>query len=122
MVFGEVFFIPIHRATKKEVNDFLTDVRAAIDINAWDFLERKNTKRVLTSFGLTEQDAIDVIYELTFDDYYMGPKKNEYPDRDDVWEFKVIFEYRIFYIKLEIEYRNNKDLLVWSFHPDGENW
>ena len=102
------------------MDSFLADVKRAIERDEYEFTDRQSTRNTFTRLGCTEQDAIDKIKELTYDDYFMGPKPNEHKDRDDVWEFKTNFEYRIIYIKLEIVYQDNKELLVWSFHPDGE--
>lgn len=117
----EVLFIGSKKASRAEVENFLKDVRCAIDNGNAYFIKRKSTVATFRKVGCTRQDALDVIYNLTYDEYYRGPKEHyDDPNEDYLWEFKTQYEYFYLYIKVQVRYQKDSGLCIYSFHIDGE--
>lgn len=105
------------KSSQSEVELLLSDMRKAIEANSYTFAERKKNMRTLASLAITVEDAVDELYELTYDDYISGPDEDRNnSSSDNYWVFKKSVYSRLIYIKLKVLYLGNRDLFIMSFH------
>lgn len=101
------------------IQNFLNDVRSAIDHNKFYPINRHKNMQTLSSLGISWETAKDEIYTLTAADYYCGPKVDrDYPTSDYFWEFKKKIGNDVIYIKLKVLYQTDDSIRVVSFHFD----
>ena len=99
------------------VNRLLADVQNAIDNNKCIPINRAKNLNTLSRLGILWSDALDVIYNLSYNDYVKGPEEDrDRPGTDKFWIFKNIRFGELLYIKIKILYQIDKSLLIVSFH------
>ena len=110
-------------ATIQDIESFLALARALLDSNKTDFIKGPEEKLALSQLGISFQDALSMVYELTYKNYYRGPSPDHRDKSQIIWEFGIedIFEENTYpqtslYIKLTIR-KKKGDLLMMSFHP-----
>ncbi len=104
------------KATVEEINNYLTEVKNLIAQGRVDFIPRP--KNDLSILGLTIPHAVAIIRDLTYKNYYGGPKEDDNPAYlGFVWEFgDDVINYQI-YIKLKRkETSRGKLLCIMGFH------
>ena len=106
-------------SSRKDVEAFLEEMRAAIKFGKVNFINRSKNMNTLDKLGWMPEDAIDEIETLTYDEYKNGPEIDRmYPTSDKLWVFKKEIEGENFYIKLKVEHQDEDSLRVLSFHFD----
>ena len=102
---------------RNNVEDFLSDFKSLLDevpIIISSHLKNERTKRRL---GLTTTTIVDILYSLTPENYSKGPTFDElHPGI--FWEFGIIIEGDLIYIKIKISTDNNgtERPVCYSFH------
>jgi len=103
-----------------DINKILTDMRNAIDNHKYIPVFRKKNLDTLAILGITWSDALEEIYSLTSSDYDSGPEiDRDRPLSDSLWVFKKNVYGSLIYIKFKIEYQENGDIKILSFHIDN---
>ena len=103
-----------------DIDALLLNLRYAIDNNMVVVIHRRKNMDTLARLGILWSDAIKEIYKLTSADYISGPiADNDRPNSDLLWVFKKYLYGEIIYIKLKIQYMDNGELKVLSFHIDN---
>ena len=110
-------------ASKEEINQFLLQFKALLG-NGVEFVPR--TYNGITNLGLNILLAEDELYKLTYHNYDRGPTFDRNGDGTQVWEFSLMIEDELAYIKIKIQ---DNDCKVLSFkQSDGpftlpyKNW
>lgn len=105
----------VHAAIK-EVNSFLIEAKSLIAADNYDFIPRP--KNNLTNLGINIKIALDIILNLTYKNYYNGPKEDDNPKFIGfIWEFGKDEEKYQIYIKLKIKSTSRGKLLcIMGFH------
>lgn len=107
-------------APMKEIEKILADMRYAIDNHKYRLVERKKNMDTLARLGIMMSDAVEEIYGLTPSDYYSGPMiDRDRPLSDRLWVFKKGISGSIIYIKFKVQYQENGNGLILSFHIDN---
>lgn len=103
-----------------DINKILADMRNAIDNHKYIPVFRKKNLDTLAILGITWSDALEEIYSLTSSDYDSGPEiDRDRPLSDSLWVFKKNVYGSLIYIKFKIEYQENGDIKILSFHIDN---
>ncbi len=106
-------------SSRSDVEEFLTQMRKAIDANLFIPVDRSKNLHTLAMFGITWEDAKDEIRSLTYSNYISGPEPDyDLSEPDPVWIFKKYVDSQLIYIKLKICCSMNDELKVISFHID----
>lgn len=106
-------------ASTEDIEKVLSDMRNAIDKNKFIPVNRKKNLDTLAQLGILWGDAKREIYSLTCTDYFTGPEVDrDKPSSDNLWVFKKHVIGDVIYIKLKIEYQENGEVKVLSFHID----
>ena len=103
----------------QEVLDFLTNFKLAIQYDRCQFIGRPDTDQNLIDLNLTRKQALEIICELTPDDYSSGPEQDDTDTEKSVWKFGYDHEGNEVYIKLRLNSTPENELprgVVWSFH------
>lgn len=106
-------------ASQEAIERILNDLRNGIDNRRFTLVPRRKNMETLARLGITGRVAKDEIRSLRASDYFSGPSPDY--DRlgsDDLWVFKKQVLGQTIYIKFKIEYQNDKDVKVISFHID----
>ena len=83
-------------------------------------INRKKNLDTLAQLGILWSDAITEIYKLTSADYNSGPEiDRDRPSSDNFWIFKKHIYGDAIYIKIKVEYQENGDVRIVSFHIDN---
>lgn len=112
-----------NRPSCLEINDFLLQVRQAIDSGNCGFASRMKCMQFLAKIGYMPEDIFDDIYNLQDTDYFSGPEMDHNPSyKDCVWVFKKnICGYKT-YIKIKLIEEENSKLWCFAFHEDRPNY
>lgn len=95
-------------------------MRSAIDNDNYTLIPRRKNLNTLARLGIMLPDALDEIYALTSLDYFSGPDiDRDIPCSDKLWTFKKYIYGENIYIKLKVEYQENKQVKIISFHIDN---
>lgn len=106
-------------ASTVDIDKVLADMRIAIDKNKFIPVNRKKNLDTLAQLGILWSDAKREIYELTSTDYFTGPEVDrDKPLSDYLWVFKKHVFGDVIYIKFKVEYQENGEVKVLSFHID----
>jgi hypothetical protein len=99
-------------ATREEIGKIVNIIKNSSNIN---LVERDKNRVTRHYLGITYQDQIDLVKNITEKDYYAGPEPDDNKTEGDIWIFKK-FEYGVlFYIKI----KNVIPLTVISCHIDN---
>lgn len=100
----------------EEINLFLMNVKKLIAENKMTFIPRP--KNNLSELGINISIVKDIIMNLTYKNYYNGPKEDYSKNHVGfVWEFGKDEDTYQVYIKLKIKETKKGDMLViLSFH------
>jgi len=79
------------------------------------FIRRKKNLLTLSYLGITIEEAKNIIYNLTYENYSGGPIKDKDNPSSQVWVFGVIIEHREIYIKLSDDFNSGYAKCI-SFH------
>lgn len=106
-------------APRAAIEQFLKDLRDGLDTRRFIPIDRRKNMRTLAQLGLTWEDVKDEMRSLCIEDYISGPSiDRDRPETDRLWVFKRIILDQVIYIKFKIEYQNDNDIRVISFHID----
>lgn len=112
-------------ARAEDIEQILSDMRDAIDNKNYQPAKTKSgndrlkNMRTLASLGLTWQDAVEEMYELSAGDYFDGPcTDRDFPASDMLWVFKKQVLGQTIYIKFKVEYQISSGVRILSFHFD----
>lgn len=105
-------------ATPEEVNNCLMLIKEKLSSKkGYTFIPRPKNMEALTNAGLTIPQAIEIVKNLTYKDYFNGPTDDRnYPNTGDMWEFGCNPIYGDFYIKIKISYIDGDPIIILSFH------
>lgn len=116
--------------TLEEVEAFLKELKRKIRFRENVFFENDRNKNRLAlaqlrEMGLTSDDRIEYIKNLTSANYFKGPTKDtqNIPSQGDLWAFGVMVKSRVrkkkeveYYIKVQLGVPNSNVICI-SFHP-----
>jgi hypothetical protein len=101
------------------IEKVLSDMRTAIKCKKCIPINRKKNMDTLAQLGITWKDAFIEIYSLSQNDYFSGPSVDrDYPNSDLLWVFKKYIDGHNIYIKTKVEYQQNGEVKIISFHID----
>ena len=100
----------------KEISNFLYKFKFFAQNSAcFSFVIRKKNLQDIMDLGITYEQSIEIIKELTYKNYVSGPQKDkDYPDKD-VWVFGCQINEHETYIKLSGDF-SCKVAKCISFH------
>ncbi|HEY2839411.1 MAG TPA: hypothetical protein VGJ26_09690 [Pirellulales bacterium] len=109
---------------REEVSEFLSDFKTAVRLGFVHWMERADSTRkhqqCLVDLNLTLNQAVELLSELTPDDYCQGPEADDVQPSRSVWVFGTDIGSDEVYIKLTLQPDNRRKSvvhgLVWSFH------
>lgn len=101
----------------REVARFLLDYHNCLDTSNRLIKPRKINEKTIKKLGFTYRQIKEVLYSLTIDDYYAGPKKDDYHG-GHFWEFGKEVDDTMLYIKIKIHtLPDGTDIpFCYSFH------
>lgn len=103
----------------KEIEEFLQQVRTAIDSNNRETLsKRSKNMATLAQLGITWADVWDDIRELSPNDNWTKDADDNHTYPGFVWYTKKMLHGEMIYIKLKIKETPKGQLLVMSYHID----
>ncbi len=107
-------------ASDKEIDQILVDMRSAIVSKKYIPVPRRKNIETIARLGITWSDALNEIYSLSRTDYISGPEiDKDRPSSDMLWIFKKNVYGNLIYIKFKMEYQENGDVKIISFHFDN---
>lgn len=103
--------------TPDEVEAFLAEFHARMKVWGVFFHDRreKNTAAVF-ALGITRNERINVLSELTAMDYSQGPMK-DWDSGPDLWVFGKELKAHELYIKITLGLSGDGKVVCISFHP-----
>ena len=106
--------------TRQEVAEFLSDFNTARRLGFVGWLTRPADRQHLIDLNITQNQALDVIQELTADNYSKGPEPDDVQPNRSVWMFGADVDGVEAYIKLTLQPDAKRRSviwgLIWSFH------
>lgn len=107
-------------ATIEQIEAFLLKSKCSINEGELRLIPRKKSLEILNKLGISIKDAITMVEELTYRDYYRGPTDERDPKfpSGELWEFGIELEFDEFvdiYVKLK-DILNQKKMICLSFH------
>lgn len=105
------------KETKKELQSFLRRLRVKIDVFGIIYLDRRPKNiETLAALELTPKQRDEIIQNLTVEDYYKGPRKEDFHSDDaQMWEFGKQVNDEEVYIKITLG-RTSSSAICISFH------
>jgi len=106
------------KATKDQVRLALLQIKILLANKKYTFIPRRENLNTLTKFGLVPENIIDIINDLTYENYCNGPTDDR--DRGDkkcMWEFGTQLDECDIYIKLKLTI---DEIINISFHKAKE--
>lgn len=101
---------------KPEIERFLEEFKLKMKTFDILFLNREKNEQALYDLEITPVQRIKYLEKLNFEDYYNGPKKDNYDKTSfDFWEFGINIKKTQVFIKISLW--KNKKVLCISFHP-----
>jgi hypothetical protein len=104
---------------RASVAGFLMAFKLAIDYDRCSFRGRPRTEQDLIDLNVTKRQAMDLIRELTPDNYSSGPSPDDTDQTKEVWVFGSRTEGMEVYIKLRLNPTRRGEMprgTIWSFH------
>jgi len=102
------------RISPPVINDYLIRIKSAISEGRYKFVGREKNLKSITEAGLLIRHVKDVIFKLTYRNYFNGPeqeKDNRFPPGEYLFFGKEI-EGIDFFIKLKLENVLNEDFCI----------
>ncbi len=107
--------------SRSEVVDFLMLFKGCLKMGFLSVMHREKNLQGLLDLGITLAEREEVLFGLTPEDYYAGPKPDDTDNTKEVWEFGKDVAGTEAYIKLRVapdsRRKNTYRAMVWSFHP-----
>ena len=108
-------------ATRQEVNEFLSDFKAALTLGHTRWPKRSaKGKEHLAGLGITRDRAMAYLQGLKTEDYSEGPSPDDFEPASDVWTFGAMVDKTEAYIKVTLRpdprKRTVTHAVIWSFH------
>ena len=98
--------------SRQQVEIFLKEIGKRIADKQYDFTYKD--MKELTRLGISITEAVQIVKELSIENYYRGPTcDHRYADQE-IYEFGKIIDGIEIYIKLTVRRKN--DLFIMSFH------
>lgn len=99
------------------VKFFLNDFFCTIKNSGIYIVPRQKNINGLKSLGVSKNEAIDEILDLTYNEYSSGPEKDENAN-GDIWIFGKIISGKLIYLKLKIDCLCGRKIAkCLSIHP-----
>ncbi len=103
-------------ATKPQIEGFLYSFKfLAQNFTQFHFVERGENMQSLAELGITIPQAINTIIKLTPQNYSVGPEKDDYFPKNNIWIFGSDIDDEEIYIKLSDNFKHNIAKCI-SFH------
>ncbi len=98
---------------------FIGFAKRVLSEKRYRFANRRKTLDCLAALGWTISDAVDLIFNLTPDDYHEGPLDERDPNFSSglIYVFKRKVDDMTIYIKLKM-IEDEPPLVILSFHED----
>jgi len=108
-------------SSRQEVSQFLRDFKAAVSFAKVHWKHRADaTKAHLVGLEINTNQAIELLQELTPDNYSKGPEPDDSDENCDIWVFGCDVAGVEAYIKLVLQPDPKRKTMVnekiWSFH------
>ena len=78
-------------------------------------INREQNRLTLSYLGITGEEAKNIIYDLTHENYSAGPEEDKDNPGSKIWVFGIIIENKEVYIKLSDDFRGGYAKCI-SFH------
>ncbi|WP_071604461.1 type II toxin-antitoxin system MqsR family toxin [Proteocatella sphenisci] len=101
---------------EKLIKKHITEIKKYVSEDNFEFVPRIKNKKFLMDNGLLVADAIDIILDISINDYYKGPESDNDGYVGQIWIFKYDFEGKMIYIKFN--YNSPDKTSCISFHED----
>lgn len=98
------------------IHKYLFQIKLDISQKKYQFIERKKNIEFLKQNGLTIDDLILILFDLSPEDYLSGPENDRDTQQGAIWKFKYNLDGIIIYIK--INYNPPNDINIISFHEN----
>ena len=98
---------------RSQIKHFLHEFKELVYEDQFHIKNNEKNRSALFELGLTYKLRTEEIISLSVEDYYGGPKPDEYRPGDDYWEFGKRINGVEVYIKLKIQ---NDWAVCLSFH------
>lgn len=103
--------------TKEDVEEFLTNLKIAIDNHGLDVVPRDANNEALIDFNLTPSIREQIVLHLAYHNYSDGPLFDDRQQSGNVWIFGIEVDDQEIYIKLKVvELGKQKYAKCLSFH------
>ena len=106
----------MNELTSQFVRKYLLQIKSEISNKKYQFIERNKNVKFLRDNGLTIDDILLVLFDLSPDDYVSGPENDRDTGEGAIWIFKYTLDGIVIYIK--INYNPPNDMNIISFHKD----
>lgn len=100
----------------KMLKRYITGIKKDVSKGNFEFVPRMKNKKFLMDNGLLVADAIDIILDISINDYYKGPESDNDGHDGQIWVFKYDFEGKMIYIKFNYNPPDKTSCI--SFHED----
>jgi hypothetical protein len=97
-----------------EVNRFLADFKAKLDIYDIVYVSREKNLQALADLDIRPFERTAYLRSLAAENYYRGPHKDQ-ANISDLWEFGVHVKSNEVYIKVQLGALNRSTICI-SFH------
>lgn len=104
----------MHISSVSDITQFLRNFKK-IAQKKFCFIPRGKNLHALAEFGITIKQAKNIVFQLTYQDYCSGPKKDRDRKSNNVWEFGTKLNEEGIYIKLSDDLGSNVAKCI-SFH------
>jgi len=105
--------------TRREVSEFLTQFKLSIEYERCYFKDRNRLEQDLINLNLIRKQAMEIICNLSPDNYSKGPEPDDTDQTKDIWVFGYQLEDTVVYIKLRLNPAAKDEMprgTIWSFH------
>jgi hypothetical protein len=106
----------MNELTTQLVKKYLFEVKREICQKKYQFIQRRKNVDFLKEYGLTLDDMLLVLLDLSPNDYISGPEEDRDTKQGAIWKFKYTLDEIQIYIK--INYNPPNDINIISFHEE----
>jgi len=101
---------------KSEIEEFLNNFRAKLDVFSVIFEDRNKNKQALLDLEITPAKRRELLKVIKPENYSSGPNRDENDTRrPNYWEFGMQYNGKEIYIKINMGFQN-KPVICISFH------